>query len=42
MRAELVRRMGLMEARRLAAASRHEPPEQSAEIQEFWPWYFKD
>jgi hypothetical protein len=40
--AELVKRMGLMEARRLQATSRRELPEKGAEIQELWPWYFKD
>ncbi len=42
MRAELVKRMGLMEARRLVAASRLELPERNVEIRKFWPWYFKD
>ena len=42
MRGELVKRMGLMEARRLEKASRRQPSDEHWEMDELWPWYFRE
>jgi hypothetical protein len=40
MRGELVKRMGLMEARRLELTSKLKSSEEHLEMHELWPWRF--